>query len=256
MTFSVLEVPLQLRLDVARVLTLGDGDDAFDHHGAYLGLPVNHRLQLVAHGQEQEVGESDAVDGGDEGCGDAVAELRRIVEILHDRHQTHDGADDAERRGVDPHGFEHLGRLGVEVFHGVQFDFHAGADGVRLAAVDQRLQSLFQEAVLLRLHRRLEAEQPLLARDVAPLDYLFDHRRRIVRGRLEDPGDDLPGAYESRQRRLHQARGKSSHHHDDERRTADQRAGAAALQDRPSDDGDQAQYDADDAQDIHGLGGL
>ena len=40
--------------------------------------------------------------------------------------------------------------------------------------------------------------------------------------------------------------------HDHERRAADQRAGAAALQDRPADDRDQAEHDPDDAQDVHG----
>jgi hypothetical protein len=69
-----------------------------------------------------------------------------------------------------------------------KFDFHAGADRLGLAAVHQGLQTLLQEIVLLLLDRGLEAEQSLLARDVAPLDDLFDHRRRIARRRLEHPG--------------------------------------------------------------------
>src|SRR6202789_2586885 len=250
---SVVKVPLQLRLDVARILALRNGDDALDHHGPYLRLPVNHRLQLVAHGQEQEIRERNAVDGRNERRGDAVTELSEVREVLPDRPPSPDRTDDGERRRVNTHGLEDLGRLGVEMLHRVQLDFHAGADGIRLAAVDQGLQPLLQECVLLSLHRGLEAQQSLLARDIAPLHYLLDHRRRIVRRRHEYPGDDLPGSQESRQRRLHQACGKCPHHYDDERRASDQRPGAAALQDGAADDRYQRKHDADDAQDIHGL---
>ena len=53
---------------------------------------------------------------------------------------------------------------------------------VRLAAVDHELQALAHEIVGLALDERLEAEQALLARGVAPLDHLLDqvgalHRR-------------------------------------------------------------------------------
>ena len=180
-------------------------------------------------------------------------ELGRIGEILHDGHEAHDRADDAERGRVHAHRLEDLGRLVVEVLHGVELDLHARADRFRLAAVDQRLQSLLQEVVLFPLDRGLEPQQTLLARDVAPLDDLFDHRRRIVRRRLEHPGDDFPGAQEGRQRRLHQACREGAHDDDDERGAADQRAGAAALQDGAADDGDQRQHDADDAEDVHGV---
>ena len=81
-----------------------------------------------------------------------------------------------KRRRIHAHGLEHLGGLGIEMLHGVQFDFHAGADRIRFTAVDQRLQALLQEVVLFALHRGLEAEQALLARDVAPFDDLLDHR--------------------------------------------------------------------------------
>ena len=95
--------------------------------------------------------------------------------------------------------------------------------------------------------RGLEPEQTLLARDVAPLDDLLDHRGRVVDRRFEHPRDDLPRAQEGRHRRLHQTRGHRAHDHDDECRAADQRAGAAAFQDRAADDRDQPEHDADDA---------
>ena len=57
-----MKVTFQFRLDVARILTLRNRDDAFDDHGAYLGLPVDHRLQLVAHRQKQQIRECNAVN--------------------------------------------------------------------------------------------------------------------------------------------------------------------------------------------------
>src|SRR5580704_15524650 len=97
----VVEIALELGLDVARVLALRDGDEPLYDHGAHLHLAVNHRLELVAHRQEQEVRKGNAVNGGHEGGRDAVTELGGIVEILHHRHESHDGADDAERWGVN-----------------------------------------------------------------------------------------------------------------------------------------------------------
>src|ERR1700734_3805377 len=71
----VVEISLKLRLDVARILALRDGDEPLDDHGAHLHLAVNDRFELVAHGQEQQVRKGDAVDGGHEGGRDAVSEL-------------------------------------------------------------------------------------------------------------------------------------------------------------------------------------
>ena len=45
-----------------------------------------------------------------------------------------------------------------------------------LAAVDHELQRLAHEGVGLAIEHGLEAEQSLLARDVAPLDHLLDER--------------------------------------------------------------------------------
>src|SRR5271163_5067827 len=81
----VVEIALELRLDVARILALRNGDEALDDHGAHLHLAVNYRLELVAHRQEQQVRKGDAVDGGHEGGRNAVSELGGIVEILHHR---------------------------------------------------------------------------------------------------------------------------------------------------------------------------
>ena len=46
----------------------------------------------------------------------------------------------------------------------------------------------FTNGSCLPLDQRLEAQQPLLARDVAPLDDLLDERLGLQRRRLEDPG--------------------------------------------------------------------
>src|SRR5487761_2063084 len=232
----MVEVALEFRLDVARILALRNRDDSFDDHRAHLHLVVNDRLELVAHRQEQQIREGNAVHRRYEGRGNSLAELRRIGEMFHDGHQSHDRADDPERRRIYPHAFENLGGLHVEMLDRVEFDLHAGSNRLRFAAVDERLKPFFKEVVLFLFDRGLQSQQSLLAGDVAPFDDFFDHRRRVIDRRLEHPDDDPPRAQERRQARLHQARRKRAENDDDERRAADQGAGAAAFQDGAADD--------------------
>ena len=53
-------------------------------------------LELAGGGQEEEIGGADAVDGGDEGDGDAAADLIDVVEVLHDLDEAEHRADDAD----------------------------------------------------------------------------------------------------------------------------------------------------------------
>src|ERR1700745_3117155 len=80
------QVALQLRLDGARVLALRDREHALDHHLAQLRLAVGDDPEFGGHRQEEQVGESDAVNRGGERGGDAVAELARIGQVLQHRH--------------------------------------------------------------------------------------------------------------------------------------------------------------------------
>src|SRR5690606_5934673 len=94
----------QLVLDRARVLALGDGQHALNEHFAVAGLHSHQGLELVGQRQQQQVGETHAVDGGDEGHGDAGAQLRRIGEVAHHLDQAEYRADDANGRRIAAHG--------------------------------------------------------------------------------------------------------------------------------------------------------
>ena len=157
-----------------RVLALRDADHSFDHHLARFGEARDRDLELVRDRQEEQVREADAVDRRDERRRDAVAELARVGEVLHHRHQAEHRADDAERRRVDAHAFEDLRGARVGLLAHVQVDFEDAADLVGLAAVDHELQALAHEIVGLAFDGRLQAEQPLLTRSVAPVDHLLD----------------------------------------------------------------------------------
>ena len=163
-------------------------DHAFDHHLARLGQARDGDLELVRDRQEEQVREPDAVDGRDERRGDAVAELARVGEVLHHRHQAEHRADDAERRRVDAHALEYFRGARIGLLAHVQVHFENAADHVGLAAVDHQLQSLAHEIIGLAFDHRLEPEQALLARDVAPLDHLLDQVEPRHRGGLKIHG--------------------------------------------------------------------
>src|SRR5690606_1302249 len=206
------------RLDVARVLALGDRDQPFDDHLALLRLVADQALELARDRQQRQVGQADAVDRRGERGGDAVAELARVGEVLHDRHQAQHRADDAQRRRVDAHPLEHLGGGDVAVGLAVQLDLQHLPDRLGLDAVDHHLQALAQERILQRLHLRLQPEQALAAGGAAPLDDARDDRGAVLHRRLEYPAHDAQGALEGVHRRLHQDRRDGAEHHDHEGR--------------------------------------
>src|SRR5690606_19165561 len=72
---ALVQVPLQLRLDAARVLALCDRDHPFDDHLACFAHRLNRDLQLACGREEEQVRETDPVDRGDERGGNALAEL-------------------------------------------------------------------------------------------------------------------------------------------------------------------------------------
>src|SRR5258708_11369709 len=91
----MVEIPLQFRFDVARILALRAGDEPFDHHGANLRLAMDDGFELVAHVQVQKIGESDAIDRRDERRRNAMTALGGIVLVLHDRHLSYYGTYNA-----------------------------------------------------------------------------------------------------------------------------------------------------------------
>src|SRR6202040_315976 len=90
------EVGAELGLDHARIHALEDGDDAFEHHLFNHLFFAVAELEFARGGEADEIGHGDAVDGGDEGDGDAAADLVDVGEILHDLDESKDRADDTD----------------------------------------------------------------------------------------------------------------------------------------------------------------
>ena len=59
-------------------------------------LFADAEFEFAGGGEKDEIGGADAVNGGDEGDGDAAADLVDLVEMLHDLNEAEDGADDAD----------------------------------------------------------------------------------------------------------------------------------------------------------------
>ena len=92
--------------------------------------------QLAGDGQGDEIGEADAVDGGDEGDGDAAANLVDFIQMLHDLDESEDGADDADGGAKTSGGFIDAGQLVFGFGGGVELQLHDGAQLGGFGAID------------------------------------------------------------------------------------------------------------------------
>ena len=66
-------------------------------------------------GRAIEVGEADAVDGGDEGNSDSTAHFINLIEVLHDLNEAEYGADDANGGSKSSGGFIDAGQLALRL---------------------------------------------------------------------------------------------------------------------------------------------
>src|SRR5690606_39310089 len=245
------QIAAQLGLDAARVVAPGDAEQPVEDQVALHAGALNDVLQLVADRQEDQVRRGDAVDRRDERGRDAAAELRRLGQVVHHRDQAHHGADDAERRGVDAEALEDSRPLAVELLAARQLDLEDVPDRFGLGAVDEQLHALAQEVVRLLLDDRLEREQPVAARDVAPFEDLLQQALAVAVGRHEDPAQDPEAVQERLQADLDQHGGERADDHDHERGAVPQGADSAALQHAAADHGNETEHDTDDAEDVH-----
>ena len=131
----------------ARVHAFEDGDDAFEHHLFDHLLFAVAELEFAGGGKTDEVGDCDAVDGGDESDGDAAADLVDVGEVLHDLDEAEHGADDADGGGIAAGGFEDGGNLFFDLGFVVELELHDLADFAGLGAVDGEHEGLFEEWV-------------------------------------------------------------------------------------------------------------
>ncbi len=220
-------------------------------HLVHVASRLHRLLELVGHRQKEQVRHADAVYRCSERRGDAVAELGRIVQILHHGHQAEHRADDAERRRIHAHALEYLRGAQVRRLARVHVELEGAADGVGLAAVDHQLQPLAQEHIRLAFEQRLEPEQPLPARDVAPVDDLPDQPCRLVDRWPQYPRKQRQCPLHHVHRRLHADGRDRADHHDHEGGSRYQRVHPGALEYGAHDDRNGGEQQAGDAEDVH-----
>jgi hypothetical protein len=92
----VVEKAGQLDLEHARIHAFENGDHALQHHLAALVFVVHADAHLAGEGQEEEIGDADAVDGGDKGDGDAAAHFLNVVQMLHHLDEPQHRAENAD----------------------------------------------------------------------------------------------------------------------------------------------------------------
>jgi hypothetical protein len=131
------------------------------------------------------------------------------------------------------------------------FHFEDRADRLGLTAVDDELQATLDERVLLALDHRFETQQPLLARDVAPLDDFLDQGLGFHRRRLEYPAHVAHRVFEHGQRRLDEDGRDRAHDDDHERRGRQQCGNARALEHGAHEHRDQREYETDRCENVH-----
>ncbi len=103
---------------------------------------------LAGEGQEEEIGDADSVDGGDEGDGDAAADLVDVVEMLHDLDESQHRAEDADGGRESSGRFEDRGEPLFVLRDGVEADLHDLAQFVGLGAVDGQHEGLLEKGIL------------------------------------------------------------------------------------------------------------
>ncbi|MCU0759148.1 MAG: hypothetical protein MUF07_08145 [Steroidobacteraceae bacterium] len=132
-----------------------------------------------------------------------------------------------------------------------QLHLHDRADLLWLGAVDHQLQRLAHERVALGADARLEAEQALLAGDVAPLDDLADQAAPVDPRRADDPAEHAHAVAQHGQRRLHQDGREGADHDDHEGGARQQRPDAGPLEDGADDDREDREHESDEGQEVH-----
>ena len=167
--------------------------------------------------------------------------------------QAHDRTNDTDSRGIPAHALVHLGRHQIVILTGQQVDLKNTAQGLRLAAVHQQLQSLASENIALQFGNLLKPEQTFLAGDRAPLNDLADALLQAIARRDEDPARDYQRALEHFQRRLDESRAQGAAKHNQCGRAVDQRCCMPSLEVIATQYGDKREDDANDAEDVHQL---
>lgn len=226
------------------MFAVGDGDQGFEHHLAPRDFSVDQRPELLVHRQENEIGEADAIDGGDEGDGDAATEQLGVGQVFHDVDQAEHCAEYAYGRRVAASGVPYLGAFALYGFIAFEID---GADFAQLRrrrAIDEQAQALAHKGIAFLAEIVFQLEQAFALGDHAPVVDTVYQRQPVVRRRHEDAAQHAQAVDEIGRPGLQQHGAKSAEHDDDERGRLQQRTDAAALNGLPQRDAGEGQRQA------------
>ena len=208
-------------------------------------------LDLVGDGQEHQVGQAHAIDGGDEGDRDAGAQLAGFGQVFHYVDQAHDRAENAERRGIAACRLPYARSLAFVRFEIDDLDVERIAQLGRIGTVDQQLQPGFLERVVRHVDVPFQRQQAVLTRGVGPLDDTANERDGLRLGRTEYPSRHAHALHENRQRVMQQHGSQGAAHHDEEGRRLHEQADMSAFHRLAAQYGSRSQPEPDQAATIH-----
>ena len=210
------------------------------------------KLELAGGGQADEVGEGDSVDRGDEGDGDATADLVYVGEVLHHLDEAEDGAYDADGGGVAAGGLEYCGNLLFDLGFVVELELHDLADLAGFGPVDGEHQGLSEEWVGDGGEVGVERDDAASAGLVGEADDLRKGGFAVRAFVEEDLGDRFERGDEDLQGELEHDRPDGAAKDDHGRSGLGNLSDASPLDHHAGENAEDGECDSTDAGDIHG----
>ncbi len=248
---GVVEEAGQLDFEHARVHAFEDGDHAFQHHLAALLSVADADAHLAGEGQEEEIGDAHAVDGGDKGDGDAAAHLLNVVQMLHDLNQPQHRAENADGGREASGRLEDRGQPLFALRGGVQADAHDLAQLGGLGAVHGQHQGLLEEGILNGLQVGVQRDDAVAAGLVGEGDQQADELVVVLARRGKDVRQAAECGHHRGERKLEQHRAQGAAKDDQGRGGLQDLAQVAAFDQQPGNNAGNGQEDSADARFIH-----
>src|SRR5690554_2801945 len=217
-----LQITLQAQLYALGALPFGDKQQAFQHHFLIQASTVNYLTRLGRQRQQQQVGESDAVNGGHKGGRNPRTQHGRVFKIGHHLNQTQYRTDNAQSRRIAPHAFDNTGCLIVTLLLRHQFHLQGSSDQLDRFAVSQQLQSIAHQRVVNLSQLLLQRQQPLAPGRNTPVNQLIDSLRMPGRRLTQRQLQQLQGTQKEASGCLHQCGAQGSAQDNQGRRQVEQ----------------------------------
>src|SRR3569832_1482563 len=212
------------------VFAIGDANEDVGDHLQLEHFAADQSFQAIGDRLEHQVGEADAVDGGDEGDRDAAAELARVRQVFHHMDQAQHRAENADSGRIAAGRFPDLDREPLPCFIGRNVPVEYVAHLLRIGAVNHQPQALGQKRRARRRIEMIQAKQSFPARGRAPGGDVALDRMKIVGRRHEHPAQQFYAVGKVMQAALQNNGAERADHHDGDRRRLHQRADIAAFE--------------------------